>query len=227
MKTELKPKEFYLKRILDHEKADEVIRGVGYEDGKGCSIGCTLNNYSHAAYEKAGIGPEWLAIVQDRLFECMNADKAKTWTSVITKAIPDRLHGKTDHADWDKVKAKFLIVVLKSALESFDHAKYPDVKKSIDGSIKLWKRKDIDSAEFKSATCVANAANADNAANAADNAAYAATYAANAAYAACVAYAAAYAANAAAWAANAAYAACVAKFDYFADELVKILRRAK
>ena len=192
MKTELKPKEFYLKRILDHEKADEVIRGVGYEDGKGCSIGCTLNNYSHAAYEKAGIGPEWLAIVQDRLFDGMNSDKAKTWTSVITKAIPDRLHGKTDHADWDKVKAKFMIVVLKSALESFDHAKYPDVKKSIDGSIKIWKRKDIDSAEFKSA-----------------------------------AYAAAYAANAAAWAANAAYAACVAKFDYFADELVKILRRAK
>ncbi len=227
----LQPKQFYLDRILAHEKADEIIRGTGWNGSKGCSIGCTLNNYNHAEYEKVGLGPEWLARVQDTLFEGISQEKAKTWTSEIITAIPDHLHGDTANPVWDKFKGKFLIVVLKSALESFDHEKFPDVKKAIEGSIAIWQRDDIGSAKWKKDA----AAYAAYAADAADAAAARAADAARAAYAAARAARAADAAARAARAADAAYAADAAdaaaaraaKMDYFADEIIKILKVEK
>lgn len=220
MQTALKPKQFYLDRIIAHENADEVVRGKTWDGTKGCSIGCTLNDYSHSAYAAAGIGPEWLAKVQDVLFEGMSETKSRTWTSNIVLAIPDRLHGNINHPDWDKVKAQFLIVTLKSALKSFDHAKFPDVKAAIDGSIALWQRSDIGSPEFLAAARAA--AEAARAAWAA-----AAAWAAEAAWAARAARAARAAAEAAwaAWAAaRAAAEAAEATYDHLADELLRILK---
>lgn len=190
---------------------------------------------------KDGITPEWFARVLVALFECMAENKSEALTSKTTKAIPVRLYGDVKNSEWDKIKAKFLVVVLKSALENFDHKKFTKVKEAVDLSIALWRRKDVGSEIFKAAAKSA-AANACAAANAA-YAAAANSYAAAAAYsAACsAAYAAAYAvdnavANAVDSAAAAAYAAAAdgaataensAKYDSFADELIKILKAVK
>lgn len=54
-------KEKYLARVKAHREADNLIRGTGWEDGKGCAIGCTLEAYNHSLYpDELGI-PTWLA----------------------------------------------------------------------------------------------------------------------------------------------------------------------
>jgi hypothetical protein len=171
-----KVKDFYLKRMRDHIKADELIRGRGWDGTSGCAIGCALNAYNHKAYESELGIPEWLAHVEDQLFEGMTNKKSKTWPAVFLSAIKPG-------ADLEKAKGPFLIMVLESALTSFDHKKYPDVKAAIDGSIALWKRNDIGSEDWTRAAAAARAVWG-------------------------------------VWGAAAAWA----KYDYFADELIKILK---
>ena len=62
-------KEKYLARLKAHHEADEIIQGTGWENGHGCAVGCTLNNYSHVAYETELGLPQWLAYLEDRIFE--------------------------------------------------------------------------------------------------------------------------------------------------------------
>lgn len=218
----------YVDRMRAHINADNLIRGTGWKDGKGCAIGCTLENYDHKQYEiELGI-PEWLARVKDKLHEGMSVKKSKKdrWPQLFLESI---LPGVSEKRFEREVKGPFLIIVLKSALSSFDHKKFPDVVKAIYGSIALWKRQDIGSKEWLSAARDANDAAyaAARAARAAHAAAYAAADAArsaacSAAYTARgAAYAAAYAATYAADAADVAYAD---KYDYFADELIKLLK---
>lgn len=172
-------KDKYINRVNQHMIADKIVRGIGWSNGKGCAVGCTLENYDHSQYPvELGI-PEWLAHVEDTLFEGMSLEKSKTWPKVFLEAIP---LGVSEETFERKVKAPFLVMVSRSALETFDHVAFPDVKAAVDGSIALWQRDDIGSKEFQEA-----------------------------------------AADAAAWAAREAGAAREAKFDYFADELLKLL----
>lgn len=32
----------YLKRVRAHQKADNLIRGEGWNNGKGCAVGCDM-----------------------------------------------------------------------------------------------------------------------------------------------------------------------------------------
>jgi hypothetical protein len=227
----------YLARVDGHIKADNLIRGTGWDGFRGCAVGCTLEAYDHARYPiELGI-PEWLAEVEDRLFEGMTETKAHTWPRDFLDAI-------TPGADLEKIKGPFLIIVLESALTTFDHEKYPDVKAAIDGSIALWRREDIGSDEWSAAEAEAarGAWAAELAAWAAARGAWAAELAAWAAARAACAAAAARGARAAARAAEAAAEAAAAeaeaargaraaeaerKYDYFADELLKLLKSAE
>jgi hypothetical protein len=209
----------YLARVDEHIKADSLIRGTGWNGFRGCAIGCTLEDYDHARYPiELGI-PKWLAHVEDRLFEGMTETKARTWPRDFLDAI-------TPGADLEKIKGPFLIVVLESVLTAFDHEKYPKVKAAIDGSIALWLREDIGSDEWLAAAKAAKAAKAAAAAAEAAAAEAAAWAAAAARAAAGAAWAAAEAAAAAAWASAAWASARAVKHDYFADELLKLLRTA-
>ena len=62
----------YVARMQAHIAADELVRGVGWESNghtRGCAVGCTLNDYDHAAFEpRLGI-PEWAAWLLDHLHE--------------------------------------------------------------------------------------------------------------------------------------------------------------
>ena len=64
-------KDKYIARVKAHCAADEIVAGLGFdpEANKGCAVGCTLNNYSHKAYEtELGI-PAMIAYLEDSIFE--------------------------------------------------------------------------------------------------------------------------------------------------------------
>src|ERR1700729_4285410 len=127
-------KKKYVARLTAHHKADQIIQGISWEDDtkRGCAVGCTLDNYSHQAYEtELGI-PQWLAKVEDRIFEGLPKEEAPDFARDFLKAI-------NPGSDLEKIKGPFLIIVLESALTSLDHKKFPKVKESIDRVIHLWK----------------------------------------------------------------------------------------
>jgi hypothetical protein len=215
-----KVKDKYLSRVIAHRKADEIIQGTYWKDGKGCAVGCTIHGDNHKSYEvELGI-PEWLARLEDKIFEGMSIERSKSWPQEFLEAI-------NVGADLNKIKIPFLIFIVESARENFNHKEYPKVLAAIDGVLTGLKRDTIDFEKLKVARRAAAYAAAAYAAAAAADAAYAAAAAADAAYAA-AAYAA-YAAAAAA-AADAAYAAAAARrktYEKFADKLLELLRTSK
>ncbi len=81
-------KQKYLDRIIKHREMDNIIQGKGWENGKGCAVGCTLENYNHARYPiELGI-PKWLAYLEDSIFEGLTIEKAKLWPELFLKSIP-------------------------------------------------------------------------------------------------------------------------------------------
>lgn len=162
----------YLARVKAHRVADEIIKGKYWENGKGCAVGCTIHSSNHAAYEtELGI-PEWLARVEDTVFEGVSSTYSKTWPEKFLKAIPVG-------ANLYLVKGPFLIFVLKHSLDclasvKYDAKKFPQVREAI--------------TQVKSAVKQMIAAHRSG-----DSAAYSAAYSANSA--ANSAYSAAYSAN--------------------------------
>lgn len=134
--NDIKIKDQYMARVMAHFDADELIKGTYWKDGKGCAVGCTIHSGDHALYEvELGI-PEWLARLEDRIFEGLPNGKAKEWPVKFLAAIHVG-------ADLDKIKSPFLIFVLESTLDKFDHAKSPEVKKAIDDVISLHKQENV------------------------------------------------------------------------------------
>ena len=78
----------YLDRVKAHAKADRLIQGTGWKGGKGCAVGCTLEAYDHSLYPiELGL-PEWLARLEDRIFEGLPKAEAMQWPARFLAAIP-------------------------------------------------------------------------------------------------------------------------------------------
>ena len=225
-KQELKDK--YVKQLEAHYKADEIIKGKYWENGKGCAIGCLLHSNQHKLVEELFDFPRVIARLADSIFEGLSNNEAKEFFINWFKAIKvnsdlslvfpkfmywlliDPKHGIIQYAD------KRHIQIIQNIANLF--------KRKIDGEL-------VSSQEFAAAAAAAYAAAAAAyaaaaaAAYAADAAAAAAAYAAAAAaYAATdAAYAAADAADAAA--ADAAYAAYAAAAADAADDAAKLKAR--
>lgn len=148
-------KKEFVKELRAHQKADDFIKGSYWNGSKGCAVGCSLESIKrtkkielsesdHAQYPTLLGIPEWLARVEDTIFEGLPLGRSKSWPVEFAKAIPENV-------DLEKLKGPFLILVLERTLTTFDHKKYPYVKSAIDGSIALWKRTDIGSDDFKAA----------------------------------------------------------------------------
>lgn len=99
-------KESYLTRVRAHESADEIIKGTYWEHGKGCAVGCTIEGNDHSRYEKELGLPEWLAHLEDVIFEGLTNGEAKTFPARFLEAIPVG-------ADLSLVKPKFLYWLLE------------------------------------------------------------------------------------------------------------------
>jgi hypothetical protein len=85
-KQEIKDK--YLNRVIKHRELDNIIQGIGWENGKGCAVGCTLENYNHSRYPMELGLPEWLARLEDKIFEELPKEKAMLWPERFLDAIP-------------------------------------------------------------------------------------------------------------------------------------------
>ena len=82
-----KVKAFYLRRVHNHRKADEIIHGKYWENGRGCGVGCTIHSDDHNAYEtELGI-PVQIAYLEDAIFEGMANGKSKEFPERFLKAI--------------------------------------------------------------------------------------------------------------------------------------------
>src|SRR5258705_8645222 len=88
--TDPKIKEKYIKRVKDHQKADEIIQGYYWENGKGCAVGCTIesSNNPHETMEKELGIPKELAFLEDALFEELSNGEAKEFPLKFLQAIP-------------------------------------------------------------------------------------------------------------------------------------------
>lgn len=216
-------KRTYLSRVKAHEKADEIIKGQYWKEGKGCAVGCTIHGDNHSAYEtELGI-PEALARLQDNIFEGLPNSLAKTWPARFLKAI-------RPGADLSKASDEFIVWLLTDEKYGvLQFAMTDEAKEAIQTVSDLFL--------FKLAGAYIHKEDWGDAANAATYAAYAATnaatYAANAAYYAATyatdaADAATYAATfAATFAACSAYAANVAAYAAYATAGTAIARVAQ
>jgi len=108
-KKEVKAK--YLQRVRAHRAADELVRGLGWSNGRGCAVGCTLHAYDHARYPiELGV-PEVLARLEDRIFEAVDEKRAQQWPAQFLSAIPVG-------ADLSRVWPKFAAWVLRNICPS-------------------------------------------------------------------------------------------------------------
>ena len=169
----------YLRRVQRHRKADELIRGTGFNNGKGCAVGCTLNKYDHAAYEtELGI-PKVLARLEDVMFERMELDEAMKWPTRFLSAVPVG-------ADLSMVWPRFAVWLMR---ETATKTKRESSKKACESVAAAYERHIAGSppsvGEWRKIHAAAYAAaEAAAYADAAADAAYSAAYSADAAYSA-------------------------------------------
>lgn len=83
-------KEKYVRRVLDHQRLDQIIQRVSWDPGtyKGCAVGCTLHKYDHLAYERELGIPLTIAHLEDVIFESLPIETARQWPARFLKAIP-------------------------------------------------------------------------------------------------------------------------------------------
>jgi hypothetical protein len=92
----------YLGRVRAHRKADELVKGQYWQDGKGCAVGCTIHSGNHKAYEtELGI-PVVLAKLEDGIFEALDNGHAQEWPERFLSAI-------RPGADLSKVWPRFAV----------------------------------------------------------------------------------------------------------------------
>jgi hypothetical protein len=78
----------YQTRFEAHRKADEVIQGTGFSNGRGCFVGCTLDKYDHTQFPVELGWPEWLAILADVIFEGISKANAAQFGTDLLEAVP-------------------------------------------------------------------------------------------------------------------------------------------
>ena len=115
---------------MAHQKADELIRGTYWDDGKGCAIGCTVHSSEHKAYETELGMPEWFARLEDAIFEGMSHKASCRFPMRLLSAIP------VGFAEWDRLYHKFCAYILRDVCK-FDRTKYPDVAVAVDDIVRL------------------------------------------------------------------------------------------
>jgi hypothetical protein len=123
--NDTKLKKDFIKEVKWHEDQDKIIQGTYGKgdngDWKGCAVGCfihslgrlegeKLDTSNHKLYEtKLGI-PEWLARLEDTIFEGLPKDLAMKWPLRFSKAIPVGV-------DLEPIKWKFSAFILSENIE--------------------------------------------------------------------------------------------------------------
>ena len=181
-------KEKYLLRVENHKRADEIVKGKYWGNGKGCAVGCTIHSSSHNRYEdELGI-PFQIAHLQDRIFESLPNEQAKEFPLEFLQKI-------NVGADLSLITPKMILFILEDCiLEDLKKDNFSDtdeLKISIIKYTKVWR--DFLAGNFKDIEEFKAAANNASAYASAYVSAYASAYAYDSAYASVSAVASAYA----------------------------------
>ncbi len=99
----------YQRRVAAHAKADAIVKGQYWADGKGCAVGCTIHSGHHSAYESELGIPVALAYLEDKIFEGLPNAKAMKWPARFLSAIKPS-------ADLSGVSDKFLAWMVRDVL---------------------------------------------------------------------------------------------------------------
>ena len=111
-------KAIYVERFAQHRAADAVIQGQGYENGRGCFVGCTLQAYNHSQFPLELGWPEWLARLADTIFESLPEKQAAQFGTDLLNAVPVG-------ADLNAIKGPFLLSIQRRNLERLKDNKEP------------------------------------------------------------------------------------------------------
>jgi hypothetical protein len=80
----------YVAKLRAHHAADEIVQGSYWDDEarRGCAVGCAIEGSDHRRYEIILGLPEWLARLEDRIFEGLPAAEARDFARDFLEAIP-------------------------------------------------------------------------------------------------------------------------------------------
>ena len=123
-KGDPKLKKMFVAEIERHRKLDMIVQGTyGKENGtwKGCAVGCSVHSLNlklnkkydtsdHTVYEKELGMPEWLARLEDTLFEGLPETESKKWPGQFAKAVPVGVN-------LEPVKWQFCAYLMKENIE--------------------------------------------------------------------------------------------------------------
>ena len=134
-------KKQFVKEIKAHQKADNFLKGTYDEGQKGCAVGCSLKSVAklkgiklsfnnHKEYENHLGIPEWLAKLEDTIFEGVSLERSKVWPVEFAESI-------SEGADLNQVKVPFIVYLMEENLKSIRSVKYdadafPHVKSAIE-----------------------------------------------------------------------------------------------
>jgi len=105
----------FIQRLESHYIQDEIIKGQYWEDGKGCAVGCTIHSDSHNCYEtELGI-PEWVARLEDVLFEGIPNEYAKEFPLKLLKSIP------IGYSNWRHVYHQLCVFMLEKTCKNINN----------------------------------------------------------------------------------------------------------
>mgnify|MGYP001571885058 FL=1 len=137
-KNDEKLKSSFLAEIVKHRKADQIEQGTyGRQNGtwKGCAVACSVRSLAilkgeelktdyndHKRYETDLGIPEWLARLEDTIFEGLMEKEAKLWPEQFAKAIPVGVN-------LEPVKWKFSSFLLKENIDRVLSLKIDDTLK--------------------------------------------------------------------------------------------------
>lgn len=134
-KQEVKDK--YVARVKAHAEADEIIKGIYWQDGKGCAVGCTIEGSEHERYEKELGIPEALAHLEDSMFENLTNGEAKRFPLEFLEAIPVG-------ADLSKIVPQFVIWEFEDKKHGLSQIKEvaedSEIMEVCEGVVSLYKR---------------------------------------------------------------------------------------
>ena len=99
----------YTQRFAAHRAADEVIQGTGFDNGRGCFVGCTLDNYNHSRFPAELGWPEWLAHLADTIFEGIPKAEAPQFGTDLLEAVKVGVN-------LEPVRSRFLLTVQRRNL---------------------------------------------------------------------------------------------------------------
>ena len=118
-------KDEFVTEMKKHQALDAFIRGTYNHESsdslhfKGCAVGCSLesvarlkniklNHENHKEFETHLGIPQWLALLEDKIFENCSKARVKTWPVEFSEAI-------NEGADLNKIKIPFLIFIVETA----------------------------------------------------------------------------------------------------------------